>query len=71
MWNTCLRSGGGGIIGVGLGNSFVCAHGSKIGVSKGSVGRTIVGLAGGEKYLTAMGQEYVMYDGKKPVEGQG
>ena len=64
MWNSCLRSGGGVILGRGLGTSFVSALGRKLGVSKGSVGRTVVGLAGMETYVAALGQEDVMYDDK-------
>ena len=38
----CLRSGGGGLLSGGLGTSFVSAHGSKLGVSEVSVGRTLL-----------------------------
>ena len=44
MLYTCLRSGGGGILGGGLGTSFVSAHVSEHGVRKGSVGSTLVGI---------------------------
>ena len=45
--DVCMRSGSGGLIGGGLGTSFVSAHGSKIGLSKGSICGTIVGITGG------------------------
>ena len=44
MCNAVMRSGGGGLLGGGLGASIVSAHGSKIGVSEGSVCGTMVGL---------------------------
>ena len=54
MWNTCLRSGYGGLLGEELGNSFVSVIGSKLGVKKGSGGRNIVCLSGGgDKYGSA------------------
>ena len=42
--NTCLISGGGVLLGGGLGNSFVSEHGSKLGGSKGFIGGDIVGI---------------------------
>ena len=47
MFNKCLRSGCGGLIGGGLGTSFESTYGSKLGVIEGSVVRNMVGLAGG------------------------
>ena len=44
VWNTYLRSGGGGLLCGELVTFFVSVHGSKLGVSKGSVGRTLVDL---------------------------
>ena len=35
---------------------FVAVYGIKVGVSNGSVGRTLVGIAGGETGMTGMGQ---------------
>ena len=48
MWNTCLSSGG-------LGNSFVSIYGSKLGVSEGYVGRTLVGLEKVETGVSVLG----------------
>ena len=56
MWNTCLRSGDGGLFGGGMGNSFVSAHGSKIGVIDRSVGDNLVSISGGEIYVSDQGQ---------------
>ena len=42
MCNKCMRSGGGGIPGEGLGTSFVSAKGSKLVVRDGSIGSTMV-----------------------------
>ena len=44
--------------------SFVSANGSKLGVSEGCVGRTMVGRTGRETDLADMIQEDVVYDGK-------
>ena len=71
MWNTCLRSGSGGLIVVVLGTSFVSVLGNKIGIGKGSIYGTMVFLLGGWLYVTAMGQEYLMWYGKKTVELRG
>ena len=60
MCNTYLRSGGSGLLGVVLGNSFLSAHGTKLGLTKGSVGGTMVDLEGGEPNLAALGQGYVI-----------
>ena len=62
--NTCLRAGGGGLLVGGLGTYFVSAHGIKLGVSKGPIDRTLVGLEGGETYVAALVQECVMCNGK-------
>ena len=51
-----MRSGGDGLIGVGLGTSFVLVLGSKIGLSGRSVGRNLVGLEGGEIEVESLGQ---------------
>ena len=56
MWNTCMRSGGCGIIGVGLGTYFVSTHGRKLGIRKGYIGRTMVNISEGETYVIALGQ---------------
>ena len=64
LWNTCLISGGGGLLGGGLGTSFVSAHGSTFGIREGSVGRNMVGLTVGETYLEVLVKEYVMCDDK-------
>ena len=55
VWNACLRSGGGGILGGGLETSFVSAHGSKLGVSKGYVGDTMIGLSVGDRHVEVLG----------------
>ena len=68
MWSTCLRSGGGGILGGGLGTSFVSVHGDKLGVSEGAVDGNMVGLAGRDTGVAVLGQEYVLFYGKEPVE---
>ena len=60
MRNKCLRSGGGGILGGGMGTSFVYMHGSKLGISEGYVGRNMVGLAVRETYVAALGQGDVL-----------
>ena len=44
VWNTCLRSGGVVLIGVGMVTFFVSTIGSKLVVSEGSEGGTQVGL---------------------------
>ena len=56
LLNTCLRSGDGGLFGGGMGNSFVSAHGSKIGVIDRSVGDNLVSISGGEIYVSDQGQ---------------
>ena len=43
------------MIGGGLGNSFVSTIRSKLGVSKGFVGGTLVGISGGDTYVEALG----------------
>ena len=43
------------------------ALGSKLGVNKGSVGGTVVGLAGGETCVAALGEEDMMCNVKEPV----
>ena len=48
MWNNCLRSGGGGLLGGRLRIFFVSMYGSKLGVSEGSIGITMVFLKVGE-----------------------
>ena len=42
--------------------------GSKIGVRKGAVGRTLIGLEVGGVDVAALGQEHLMGDGKNSVE---
>ena len=44
--DACLISGGGGLLGGGLGTSCVSTHGSKLGVSEGSICGTMVGITG-------------------------
>ena len=48
----------------GLGTSFVSAHGSKLGVSEVSVGRTLVGITGEETDVASLLQEDVMCNSK-------
>ena len=43
---------------------------SVLGVNKGSGDRTLVGLALGDTDVAFMGQEYLIHDGKEPVEVQ-
>ena len=69
--NTYLKSEGGGLVRSVLITSFMSAHGIKIGLIKGYVGGTLVGISGGKKYVTAMVQEDVMYDDKEPVGLRG
>ena len=45
--NKFLSSGGGGLLGGGMGGFFVSALGSKFGVNKGSVIRNFVDISGG------------------------
>ena len=59
MRNTYLRPGGDGLLGGGLGTSFVSEVGSKIGLNKGYRGRTLVDLER-DTDVEALGQEYVM-----------
>ena len=56
MLDVCLRSGGGVLLGGGLGTYFVSANGSKPVVSKGSVGGSMVGITGGETYVATLTQ---------------
>ena len=56
MWNECLSSGGGGLIGGLLGTSFVSSNGSKLEVIKCYVVSTIVGLAVRKTDVSALGQ---------------
>ena len=51
MWNTCLRSGGAGLLVGGLGAYFVSVHGSKLEVSEESIGGNLVVISGGETDL--------------------
>ena len=46
-----LIAGGDGMLGGGLGTSFVSIIGIKLGAKYGSVGGTMVGLAGGYIYV--------------------
>ena len=71
MWNTCLRSGGGWLLGGILVTYFVSVHGSKLGVRKVSVGRTMVRISGFNTGVKVLGQEYVMHYGKDSAEVQG
>ena len=59
MWNICLRSGGGEMLGVLLGSSFVSTRVSKLGVVNGYVGRTMFVLAGGDTDVAVLVQEYI------------
>ena len=45
MWNTCLRSRGGGLLDGVQGTSFVSVHGSKLVLIEVYIGCTLVGLA--------------------------
>ena len=54
MWNTWMESGGGEIPGGELGFLFVSAHGGKLGLSEGSVGRTLVSISGGGTGVAVM-----------------
>ena len=56
MWNTRLRLGGGGILGGVLGKPFVSVNVNKLGVSKRSESRSIVGIGLGETGLAVLGQ---------------
>ena len=47
------------------GNSFVYTLGSKLGLSKGSVGRVLVVLEVLETDMAVLGQEYMMWDEEK------
>ena len=60
VWNTYMRSRGGGLLGGGVGTSFVSVSGSKLGVIKGYVGGTMVGIEGGNNYFSVLRQEDVM-----------
>ena len=51
--------------------SFVYVHGSKLGLNKGYLGETLVGISGGGKYLSVREQEDGMCNGKEPVEVRG
>ena len=66
MLDECLISVGGGLLGGGLGTTFLSAHGSKLEVIKWSVCRTMVGIPVGETDVTDPVQEDVMCDGKEP-----
>ena len=46
-------------------------HGSKLVVSEGAVYGNMVVLTVGKIDVAVLDQEYVMYDGKEPVEVQG
>ena len=60
MWNKCLRSRGGGILGRILGTSFVSVHGRKVGARKVSISGNLVGKEGGEIGVARMCQEDVI-----------
>ena len=47
-----------------MGTSFVSTLGSKLGISEGSIGGTLVGRLGVETDVEALGQSYLMWDGK-------
>ena len=63
MCNTCLISGGGGLLGRGMGTSFVYALGSKLGLNKGYIGVTMVSLSGGKTHVEVLGKEDLMNNG--------
>ena len=50
------------------GNVFLSAHGIKLRLSEGSVGRTLVGLARRETDVSALVQVDVMFDERELVE---
>ena len=54
MLDVCMISRGGGILGEGLGKSFVSAHGIKLRVKKGYVRGTLVGITGGDTDVAAL-----------------
>ena len=54
---TCLRLGCGGLLVGGMGTSFASTLESKIGVNKGSGGRTMVGILGKETDVASLGQK--------------
>ena len=60
MCNTCLRSGGGRLLGVGMVTYFLSMLGIKLGLREGSVGGTLVGLVVGETGVAVLIQEDVM-----------
>ena len=62
VFNIYLRLGGCGLIGGVLGTSCVVIIGSKIGLCGGSVVMMIVVLSGGETDLSALVQEYFVWD---------
>ena len=59
------------ILGVGMGTSFYDTLGSILGVNEGYEGRIMVGLRGGETYVTSLGREVLMWYIKLTVEVWG
>ena len=53
--NTCLRSGGGGLLVGGMGTSILSVLGSKLAVRELYVDRNMVGIAEGEADVVTMG----------------
>ena len=56
MWNKYLRPGVGGLIDGVIRTYFVATLGSKLRLNEGSVGGTLVGIAGGETQVAALVQ---------------
>ena len=55
--------------GVLIGGALITYFASAIGiVNTGSGGGTLVGLAGGQKYVVSLGQEYLVCGGRELVE---
>ena len=56
MWNTCLRSGGGVILGGGLVIFFLSINGSKIRLIEGYISGNLVGIEGGDTRVAVLVQ---------------
>ena len=59
------------MFGGGLGTYVVSALRSKLGLNKGYVEETLVGLLGGDTYVESLVQEYLMENRKELVELRG